>query len=283
MPPGVLSSAVAVGMWPTRPSCPQPLRSPFLQARPTLGCDSRAPDEGVGRCRIPSTKRCRGEKLLRQVARTVALMVGPVHSSRSAGRRGCWSGWACGCAEDGSGRSLLAAAICRSPPRFLARLAPWRGCGKMRLAGPRVENNLSMVASKDRHGWLAYRRRPSIQAPKSAIRFLFTQTLPAGRGIFSPFCVSERAPPVRYALRRQFRSHPQAFWGVLAAAPPLTPSSWRQRRRECRTRDHDVSGMTHPSCMKRTQRSRIAVNTASMAELIFKNVCLPCRTILPAV
>ena len=119
--------------------------------------------------------------------------------------------------------------------------------------------------------------------PKSAIRFLFTQTLPAGRGIFSPFCVSERAPPVRYALRRQFRSHPQAFWGVLAAAPPPTPSSWRQRRRECRTRDHDVSGMTHPSCMKRTQRSRIAVNTASMAELIFKNVCLPCRTILPAV
>ena len=121
------------------------------------------------------------------------------------------------------------------------------------------------------------------ECPKSAIRFLFTQTLPAGRGIFSPFCVSERAPPVRYALRRQFRSHPQAFWGVLAAAPPLTPSSWRQRRRECRTRDHDVSGMTHPSCMKRTQRSRIAVNTASMAELIFKNVCLPCRTILPAV
>ena len=119
--------------------------------------------------------------------------------------------------------------------------------------------------------------------PKSAIRFLFTQTLPAGRGIFSPFCVSERAPPVRYALRRQFRSHPQAFWGVLAAAPPPTPSSWRQRRRECRTRDHDVSGMTHPSCMKRAQRSRIAVNTASMAELIFKNVCLPCRTILPAV
>ena len=119
--------------------------------------------------------------------------------------------------------------------------------------------------------------------PKSAIRFLFTQTLPAGRGIFSPFCVSERAPPVRYALRRQFRSHPQAFWGVLAAAPPPTPSSWRQRRRECRIRDHDVSGMTHPSCMKRTQRSRIAVNTASMAELIFKNVCLPCRTILPAV
>ena len=111
--------------------------------------------------------------------------------------------------------------------------------------------------------------------PKSAIRFLFTQTLPAGRGIFSPFCVSERAPPVRYALRRQFRSHPQAFWGVLAAAPPPTPSSWRQRRRECRTRDHDVSGMTHPSCMKRAQRSRIAVNTASMAELIFKNVCLP--------
>ena len=125
--------------------------------------------------------------------------------------------------------------------------------------------------------------QPYPKGPKSAIRFLFTQTLPAGRGIFSPFCVSERAPPVRYALRRQFRSHPQAFWGVLAAAPPLTPSSWRQRRRECRTRDHDVSGMTHPSCMKRTQRSRIAVNTASMAELIFKNVCLPCRTILPAV
>jgi hypothetical protein len=26
----------------------------------------------------------------------------------------------------------------------------------------------------------------------------------------------------------------QAFWGVLAAAPPPTPSSWRQRRRESR-------------------------------------------------
>ena len=24
-----------------------------------------------------------------------------------------------------------------------------------------------------------------------------------------------------------------SFWGVLAAAPPPTPSSWRQRRREC--------------------------------------------------
>jgi hypothetical protein len=48
---------------------------------------------------------------------------------------------------------------------------------------------------------------------------LFTQTLRAGGGIFSPFCVSERAPPVRYALRRRFRSHPGAFWGLLAAAP----------------------------------------------------------------
>jgi hypothetical protein len=123
---------------------------------------------------------------------------------------------------------------------------------------------------------------PLLGNPKSAIRFLFRQTLPAGRGI-SPFCVSERAPPVRSALRRLFRSHPQAFWGVLAAAPPPIPSSWRQRRRECRTRDHDVSGMTYPSCMKRAQRSRIAVNTGSRAELIFKNVCLPCRTILPAV
>jgi len=123
----------------------------------------------------------------------------------------------------------------------------------------------------------------SVTYPKSAIRFLFTQTLRTGEGIFSPFCVSEWAPLVRYALRRRFRSRPGAFWGVLAAAPPPTPTSWRQRRRECRTRDHDVSGMTHPSCMKRAQRSRIAVNTASIVELIFKNVCLPCRTILPAV
>jgi hypothetical protein len=48
--------------------------------------------------------------------------------------------------------------------------------------------------------------------PKSAIRFLFTQTLRAGGGIFGPFCVSERAQPVRYALRRRFRSHHGTFW-----------------------------------------------------------------------
>jgi hypothetical protein len=134
-------------------------------------------------------------------------------------------------------------------------------------------------ARPDRRG----RELRSRSYPKSAIRFLFTQTLRAGGGIFSPFCVSERAPPVRYALRRRFRSHPGAFWDVLAAAPSAHTNKLAQRRRECRTRDHYVSGMTHPSCMKRAQRSRIAVNTASIAELIFKNVCLPCRTILPAV
>jgi hypothetical protein len=55
------------------------------------------------------------ERLSQGARATVALMVSLIHSSRSAGRRGCWSGWACGCAEDGNSRSLLAAAICRSP------------------------------------------------------------------------------------------------------------------------------------------------------------------------
>jgi len=53
---------------------------------------------------------------------------------------------------------------------------------------------------------------------------IFVQASSSGwKGIFSPFCVSQRAPPVRSALRRRFRSHPEAFRGVLAAAPPRPP------------------------------------------------------------
>ena len=40
--------------------------------------------------------------------------------------------------------------------------------------------------------------------------------------------------------------------------------------------------MTYRSRMKRAQCSRIAVNTASMEEAIFKNICRPWRTNLPA-
>jgi hypothetical protein len=93
-----------------------------------LGKDHPEITCGADRKDTARLKCMAGEKLLREPARTVALMVSPMHCSRSAGRRGCWSGWACGCAEDGSGRSLRAAAICRSPPRFLARLGPWQGC-----------------------------------------------------------------------------------------------------------------------------------------------------------
>src|SRR5487761_166530 len=51
----------------------------------------------------------------------------------------------------------------------------------------------------------------------------------------------------------------------------------------CRAGGQDVSGIAPPSCMRRAQRARIALNRSSMAALIFKTICRPWRTILPAV
>ena len=52
---------------------------------------------------------------------------------------------------------------------------------------------------------------------------------------------------------------------------------------KCPAGGQDESGIAPPSCMRRAQRSRIALNRSSMAALILKNICRPWRTILPAV
>ena len=140
-------------------------------------------------------------------------------------------------------------------------LALAAGFGVARL---KVDDSLSQLFRSETAEFKQYAQNP-------AIRFLFTQTLRAGAGAAGALCL---ATMVSIASR--------GFLGR-SGRGSTTPTSWRQRRREYRTRDHDVSGMTHPSRMKRAQRSRIAVNKASIAELIFKNVCLPSRTILPAV
>ena len=118
--------------------------------------------------------------------------------------------------------------------------------------------------------------------PKIRDEILEDATALGGMG-FSPILGSATVAgfSVNRVQGRFFAVRAGAFEGLRRGSAVWVHCSASRKRKSAR--DHDVSGMAPPSRMMRAQCSRIAANRSNMAVLIFKNICRPWRTILPAV
>jgi hypothetical protein len=91
-----------------------------------------------------------------------------------------------------------------------------------------------MIRARNRNISLKFSDVNSLVFPKIRDTIFVHANSSGWKGDLQPFLCLGAGAAGALCLATTVSIASQAFWGVLAAAPPPTPSSWRQRRRESR-------------------------------------------------